>query len=656
MTFGSLVEWGVFSTCVPRCPGSAWPGIVPQGPFDDFCRFALASLDDRGTRHLVSGGLAVMVGGEPRTTLDADAVVFVSLAEPEVLIRQAAEAGCEVREDVERQRRASTGKVRLRRGRFQIDLITASLPFEEAASRRASVHERCGRRFRFPAGAVRAWAAEVDSQAASRVRAPVSSPPRVMKPAMNPLARPALRVLALLVSGLSLGSTAGQADELPVDTNKIESLTVEQATALLAKFPEANVPFEIEGVGPQTLRQCLTLNGLKSVDAKTAEVLAGDRISPLFLDGLVELSEEAAKALAQHKRLLSLNGLTTLSDEAAKALAEHMGLLCLNGVTTLSDGAATALAQHKGDWLFLNGMTTLSDAAAEALAQNRGDYLSLNGLTTLSDVAAKTLTQYKGQNLYLNGLTTLSDAAAEALAKRGDRSCLYLSGLTTISDATAKALAQHNGKRLYLNGLDTLSDAAAKALGQHNGRALSLNGLTTLSSEAAESLAQHKGGLFLNGLTTLSNEAAESLAQHTGGLFLNGLTTLSGAAAKSLAKHKGAVSLAGLTTLSADAAEGLAAVEKWDGILLRLSAFDSPDSVAVARALATRKGPLLLPALKKISPKALSVLLEKKDVEIPLVETLEFVPEPDGSTTEDFIIPEWLEEREKQRRAARATE
>ena len=123
---------------------------VAQSEFDDFCLFAFAFLDYRGTRYLVVDGLAVMVVGEPRTTADADAVVFVSMAEAEVLIRQAAEAGFEVREDVERQRLASTGTIRLRRGRFQINLITASLPFEEAASRRASVHELFGRRLPFP--------------------------------------------------------------------------------------------------------------------------------------------------------------------------------------------------------------------------------------------------------------------------------------------------------------------------------------------------------------------------------------------------------------------------------------------------------------------------------------------------------------------------
>jgi hypothetical protein len=224
--------------------------------------------------------------------------------------------------------------------------------------------------------------------------------------------------------------------------------------------------------------------------------------------------------------------------------------------------------------------------------------------------------------------------AAAALAERNGAWCsLYLSGLETLSDATAKALAQHSGRILPLNGLTTLSDEVAKALGEHKGDFLVLNGLTTLSGEAAASLAQHKGALSLNGLTTLSGEAAESLAQ-----------------------HKGSLSLAGLTTLSADVAEDIAVIEKWDGRLLSLSAFESPDSVAIARALATRKGPLLLPALKKISPKTLSALVEKKDVEIPLVETLEFIPEPDGSTTEDFIIPEWLEEGQRLRRAARPAE
>jgi len=88
--------------------------------------------------------------GEPRTTADADAIVFVSPAEAESLVRQAAEAGFDVRAEVERERLATTGTMRFRRGRFQLDLITASLPFEETAYGRASFHQLFGIRLPFP--------------------------------------------------------------------------------------------------------------------------------------------------------------------------------------------------------------------------------------------------------------------------------------------------------------------------------------------------------------------------------------------------------------------------------------------------------------------------------------------------------------------------
>ena len=118
--------------------------------FDEFCRLAFTFLESQGTRYLVIGGLAVVAVGEPRTTADADAIVFVSPSEADSLIRRAAETGFEVRADVERERLATTGTMRFRKGRYQIDLITASLPFEEMAYERASVHELFGKRLPFP--------------------------------------------------------------------------------------------------------------------------------------------------------------------------------------------------------------------------------------------------------------------------------------------------------------------------------------------------------------------------------------------------------------------------------------------------------------------------------------------------------------------------
>ena len=275
---------------------------------------------------------------------------------------------------------------------------------------------------------------------------------------MNPLARSSLLVVAVMVAGMSLGHSLSLADELPEDTNKIESLTPEQARKLAKEFPGVTVEFEIKGFGKPRVPDCLPLNGLKSLDAETARALAGYGKGPLVLSGL-----------------------TTLDADTAKALAEFKGIR-----------------------------------------------LDLSGLTTLDVYTAKALAEFKGQ--------------------------LHLNGLTTFDPDTFKALTELKGDLLPLNGL---------------------------------------------------------------------------------------------TTLSAETAKALAAAEKWDGRLLRINALDSPDAVAVAQALATRKGPLKLPNLKRLSPKTLTALIQKRDVEIPLIETLELIQEPDGSVTEDFIIPEGFKQRSR---------
>jgi beta-lactamase regulating signal transducer with metallopeptidase domain/predicted hotdog family 3-hydroxylacyl-ACP dehydratase len=591
----------------------------------------------------------------------------------------------------------------------------------------------------------------------------------------SPVRPLAAAVMASLLVAVLVTAAApireARADELPKDTNKIESLTVEQAKKLVEEFPGVTVVVKRD-TSEERLNGSLPLNRLSKLGPDVAEVLAryskgplfldglttlSDEVSTalaqykgnrLFLDGLTTLSDESAKALAQHKgHLLSLNGLASLSGEVAKALAEYSGFLDLNGLpslsveaakalaqhkgkrlqlkglTAISDDAAKAIAQHKGNLLALNGLaslseeaakafaahagdlylyglTTLSDEAATALAQHEGKVLSLNGLTTLSDVAAKALAQHrgyglgldvlptlsveaakalgqhKGEMLSLGGLTTLSADAAAALAQyKGE--VLYLGGLTTLSVDAAAALAQHRGNDMYLSvqptlsaevakalsqhkghlyiyGLPTLSVEAANALAEHKGHMLALDGLTTLSDEAAKALAQHKGDwLSLNGLTTLSDEAATALAQHEGKvLSLNGLTTLSDVAAKALAQRKGELSLRSISfSLTADSALVWATLLR--GRLAAVTALDSPDSVAIAKALATRKGPLSLPNLKKLPPKTLSALIEKEDIEIPLIETLELIPEPDGSPTEDFVIPEGFQQRQNQQRQKR---
>jgi len=94
----------------------------------------------------------------------------------------------------------------------------------------------------------------------------------------------------------------------------------------------------------------------------------------------------------------------------------------------------------------------------------------------------------------------------------------------------------------------------------------------------------------------------------------------------------------------------LTGLSLWDGHLSAFAAFESPDSTDIAKALAARKGPLSLSKLERISAKALLALIEKEDVEIPPIETLELIPEPDGSTTDDFVIPEAFQQRQQEQR------
>ena len=181
------------------------------------------------------------------------------------------------------------------------------------------------------------------------------------------------------------------------------------------------------------------------------------------------------------------------------------------------------------------------------------------------------------------------------------------------------------------NQIERLTPEQATALAEFKGQLLSLNGLTTLDADIAKTLAEFKGQELFLGLTTLDADLAKTLA---------GSTAWDGRVPK-------------LTTLDVDMAKTLAAFDAWDGNLFFIVAIESPDSVEIAAALAKRKGPLSLPKLKKISPKTLAALIEKEDVEIPLIETLELIQEPDGSPMEDFIIPKGFETRQKRRQQGR---
>ena len=324
------------------------------------------------------------------------------------------------------------------------------------------------------------------------------------------------------------------------------------------------------------------------------------------------------KGIMGSRDALRLNDLRSLAADTAAVLATYRGPLVLNGLAELEPDAAAALGRcGGGQFLSLDGLPTLSAETATALAVSKVFMLSLNGLSTLTPDTARSLATFKGKWLVLGGLTDLSADAARGLAEfRGDG--VILDGLTTLPDNVARELAAFNCRELHLDGLNTLPDGLATVVASFSPRSLRLNGLRSLSPEAAAAVAAYRGF----------------------SLQLNGLPTVTPAAARALADYKGdALELSGLTHLSPEAAATLAGCANWWAELPRFTAFEAADSVAVARALAAKKGKLAFPSLRRLSPKALEALLEKTDVELPPVASLEFIAERDGSTNDDVIVP-----------------
>jgi hypothetical protein len=142
------------------------------------------------------------------------------------------------------------------------------------------------------------------------------------------------------------------------------------------------------------------------------------------------------------------------------------------------------------------------------------------------------------------------------------------------------------------------------------GDCLPLNALKTLDPATVQALAGWKGALFLDGLTTLDADTAGALVGFRGERIL-----LQEKVEKKVQPLRLKLFPEPLTPENPLTPE-TALIFK-SGTFARLTALESPDSVEIASALASREGPLPLPNLKKISPKTLTALLQKADVEIP---------------------------------------
>jgi hypothetical protein len=365
---------------------------------------------------------------------------------------------------------------------------------------------------------------------------------------------------------------------------------VEDFAAPMHAITRLLIVFGCLALGPLVARSDELPNDTSTIESLTVE--QARKLAEDFPGVQVSIALQSAGNL-HFSHGLPLNGLKTLDAATARALSQFAkGPLLLNGLTTLDAETARALSDFKGNWLDLNGLTKLDRTTAEALAQFKNSDLHLNGLTRLDAETAEALAGFRGVGLWLNGLTTLDAKTAKALAQAKAWSA-RLPSMTTLDADTAKALAEYGGECLYLNGLTKLDADIAKVFAGFNGRSLALDEQVQFDNANMNFLAERKGQLIY---------------------------------------------IKGLNVIDADAAAALAADPNWDGQLF-VTSLESPDSLAIARILAARAGPVLLRNLKKLSRKTFAALVEKEDLQIPPIEHLEFIPEPDGSN-DDFPAPD----------------
>jgi hypothetical protein len=243
-------------------------------------------------------------------------------------------------------------------------------------------------------------------------------------------------------------------------------------------------------------------------------------------------------------------------------------------------------------------------------------------------------------------------AAGEPAGRPAGMKPLQLEKRLTAAEARKLAAADHDLCLFGLSGLPEGTAADVAGAFEPHRHVLRAPGLVRIDAEAAAALARHAGPVELPDLRRLDSAAlAHKLSEREGSFAPLFVAEITAEVVAALDEGKGWTGvLPALAVLTPEVAAALAASKKWNGQLPGLTGFEAADSAEVAKSLAKRQGPLALPNLRKISPRTLSALIEKEDVDIPLIEALELIQEPDGSPTDDFVVPEGFQQRRKQNR------
>jgi hypothetical protein len=291
----------------------------------------------------------------------------------------------------------------------------------------------------------------------------------------------------------------------------------------------------------QDLHEVIHLQKLRNtLTAKRAEYIVSSGItfktSTYILEEYDLINPDAARIIASVPKggLLDLSGIVELSTEAATALASYRGYLGLHSLRKLSLSAAKAILTHKGKGtIYLGALGDVSDEVADLICQLcdcRGGKRFVGPFGRLAELKKQSLRLKSFQKLSLG--TKLTVSIAKRIQSKKISPYIITGCFHEIDEDAAEILASSVKDKLDLRGLKTLSANSAENLLNFSG-SLNLSGLRMLGTEVAGIIGKKWRGrregveLRLDGLHRLTNEETKELSHCRSPISLDGVETLS---------------------------------------------------------------------------------------------------------------------------------
>lgn len=379
------------------------------------------------------------------------------------------------------------------------------------------------------------------------------------------------------------------------ETYRITSLNAEEAERLIEKTGESP----------------LVLDRLKELDAKVAKVFEDFEGPSISLNGLTELSHEAAASLARTDvESISIDGLKSIDENVIVSLGRFPGTISLGGLHALPEITdRTSPLIGKITSLNLNELRS---------ALNIADIIKRDGTSSLKSVSLdriRTITEEEAKELSKIPEVSLTGLQKEKLDKK-TISVLLLdfediklpAGLTTlesVQDAVrgAVSLEGENGEKRAKKIAEIAKTAEIDTLHFKN--------LTTIDRTASKQIAEFVGSIQCDALVSINDEAiAKNLVKNKENAAFSGCEHLTAAAAKGLANNPRLQTLS-LENLKDADVDTLKALAKFQGKTLHLNGINELSADATD-ALSTYIGALFLNGVVKLESNDLGKLLNQK--------------------------------------------